>query len=996
MKVARTALISLAAVCAVVLVGLTVALSSRFQTWTVQRQIRRHPEWHLALAKVDAGFGGVVLSDVTMERNGFRFAAPRVEAQLPLFPALFLKRVHLVRLTARDCRVAALAAPATATHEMDAAPGVRGPGAAAVSATSFAGILPLLELPFDLSVERLDLAGTMAVDGRSMVGTVQGGGLTPGKDGKLDVALDATLGGEKVKSVHVSGTVTIAMDTPRTFARIAGTLAATASGPSLTHPVTLQADVRVARSAQSETYEMILAGADRRLADIAAEYPLKTNRIEGRWKVDLIDRDFAPFLFGRPIPDFTIAGQGKFDTDSTFNAVHAIGELDAALDRLGTVKPELAAIGAVKLVANIDVAQQGDVIAVTKCDVTAGADRPVATVHAIQAFDFNPKTGELRATDADHEVFGVKLEGVPLAWAKPFLRDFAVTGGDLRGELVASPRAGGFNFRSKSPLTSVGVAVARAGRPWIEKVDVSLSASGDYTPQGWQAEVTGFTAKTGAATVLLVDARAGKLAGAEQPIKATGLVTADIATLVAQPLIHGAIPLSGGDATVDFVASLGVTNQLQANVTLKRLASGERSPAEQLPTVTANLRADVAADGKVTLNIPVSLKRDQRESDVRFVGTFARAHPEAPFEAQVTSNTLVIDDAKALAAVLAPTSPSSRPGTAAAPRPFWATLNGAVALQLKKVLYSGTFQLTNVTGTLHFGGGKMSFDQFRAAAGEGDVKLSGALLFQPARAQPFRFGADVALTDFDPGPLFRAINPQQPPTVEGKFVVTSKVTSEAAILEALSRDASGTCELTSKGGIFRGLPVNVGNLVENSGKLAGWLASAGNAITSLAGRKDVEDITSRSQAANELAKMLAAISYDQLAVVLSRDEKFNTTVKEFTLISPEFRLTGSGRATPNPGKPLLADNVNFEFRLRARGRSAELLKYLGVLEPKPDDLGYFGCTIPIKVGGTLAKLDATELSNRLVALAVEKTGFADKLTDKAVDLINRLRGKSPN
>jgi hypothetical protein len=229
--------------------------------------------------------------------------------------------------------------------------------------------------------------------------------------------------------------------------------------------------------------------------------------------------------------------------------------------------------------------------------------------------------------------------------------------------------------------------------------------------------------------------------------------------------------------------------------------------------------------------------------------------------------------------------------------------------------------------------------------------------------------------------------------VDGRFDVTGSFEAHASTLDRLPENAAGQFQLTSKGGVFRGLPVNVGNLVENSGKLASWLAAASDVITSpFMGRKDYDEITSRSQAANELARLLSSISYDQLSMTAVRDAGANLAIRDFSLISPVLRMAGSGSGRSFAKGPAIAENVNLELRLRARGRPAELMKYLGILEPRVDDLGYAGCTIPARVEGPLNRLDSPQLSNRLVALAVEKTG----LTEKAVDWINRLRGKSTN
>jgi hypothetical protein len=69
-----------------------------------------------------------------------------------------------------------------------------------------------------------------------------------------------------------------------------------------------------------------------------------------------------------------------------------------------------------------------------------------------------------------------------------------------------------------------------------------------------------------------------------------------------------------------------------------------------------------------------------------------------------------------------------------------------------------------------------------------------------------------------------------------------------------------------------------------------------------------------------------------------------------------------------------------QFQLGARGTTGNLLKSLGALETaKPDDLGYFQSTLPLRVTGTLGKPDTGELQAALVKLAYEKSGAGDLL-----------------
>jgi hypothetical protein len=135
---------------------------------------------------------------------------------------------------------------------------------------------------------------------------------------------------------------------------------------------------------------------------------------------------------------------------------------------------------------------------------------------------------------------------------------------------------------------------------------------------------------------------------------------------------------------------------------------------------------------------------------------------------------------------------------------------------------------------------------------------------------------------------------------------------------------------------------------------------------------------------SEVSKIWQAVPYDQLAVVITRDDALNAVLKDFTLISPELRLSGGGRATHVAGRPLLEEALAMELKLRARGHHGELLKYLGVLESSADELGYSACTLPVKWEGRWATPTRSELNRTLANLALEKSG--------ASDLLNKLLG----
>lgn len=1007
MRVFRLPLIAAGVVVLVLGATAVVAFNSGFQTWAVRKALARRPDLHLTVGAVDAGWRQVRVRDVRFEQGGVVWTAPQVDAELSVWPALTNDKLDVRRLHAKgwtlDLSRAAAGGGASVSASSPSAPGAvvppgapTPPGAATTTTTTtsattaprttanpatpsgFAGIFGYLRLPVDVTLGEVQLEGgvTLPAGRGSVAVTVRGGGLGAGRDGKFDVVADATLTDPKVQTVQVRGSVVAAMDTPRSFTQVATNFEAAASGTQFPQGVKLAGGATAARAATGESYALTLVGVERHLIAIKAELPRDATRLDGTWKLDLRDADVAPFALGQPLPAFTAAGEGKFDTNAAFSAVHVTGRLNATAGRLEALQPQLAAIGVVKLSADFDVAQHGDTIGVQHLQAAVSAAHPIATVTALQSFEFNPRTAAVRATDVERELVGIALHALPLAWAKPFLGDVVVTGNDARGELVASARGGGVTLRSRTPLALEKLAVDAAGRPLVRGLDVSGHAVVDYTPQGWQAEVSGLAARAGGVSVALLDMKAGQLAGAKQPLKAAGKLSVNLVTLLQQPALAQALALTGGECSAEFAATLGEATELHAKISARELASAVDGKPTALPALVADLRADRAPDGRVVFRLPLALEREGRKSDLVVAGTLEPPKNKVQaFDGQVTSDQLALDDVKLLAAA-APTRP---PGEAPAP---WTGYQGKLSLQLKKLLVSDALELLNVSGRLVLEQGALKLETVQWGMGEtGRAAVTGAVTFEPAAAEPYALVADVAVRDFDPAPLLRsAAGGAHAATVEGRFEISSQLNARGKTWSDLAFGANSIVQVKSKGGVFRGLPVTAGNVADSTSTIASLLASASAMLGGLTGRKDNVDVANRSQAVSELAKNLSAISYDQLNLVLRRDDGA-AQVKEFSLIAPEVRLSGSGRAAPGTGGDWLTGALAMDFTLRAQGRTGDLLRYLGLLEPQPDDLGYSGCTVPIAVRGSLANVDASEASRRLVAAAFEKAGFMDKAAE---------------
>jgi hypothetical protein len=1016
MKPARILLISLGVCTVLGLVTIGLAFNSGVQTWVARKLLAGQPSVKATLESVVIGLGRAELKALRAEINGAVLTVPSISVELPIIAAGISQKVSVGKLTARGWSIdlsKTAAPPPASTSATNVAPATGGAATPlpatpnsvvaanqAAVARAFAGVLGQLRLPVDLALDGVDLEGEVVFPpapgggpaARARV-ILTGGGLGFGKEGRFQLDLNASFTGENlaVNNVTLQSTLVAAMDSARTFSRFSAEPKAVAVGPQFPAGVTLAAVLSAARTPGGESYSLTVANPAQPLVSVTADFAAANRTLGGSWKVDLRSADLAPFTLGHTLPAFAAHGEGKFSTDTAFAEIRAHGQLNVQADQLGVLKPELAAIGAIRMLAEFDLAQRGDSTRIDQLKAELSGARPVAAIRSLQAFEFNAKTGELKVADPARELVAITLHGVPLAWSQPFLPGLTLTGSDLRGEFAATANNGGIALRPRVPLSISGLTLAQAGQPMLKAVDLALHVSADYAPAGWQAEVTSLTLQSAGAKLFALKAKAGRLAGKDQPIKTAGEWSSSLPALLAQPAAANVAGIVSGNASGGFVATVAAATSVELTLALTDLVADPKLSREKLLAISVQVRADIAADGKIALNVPLLVTRDGRQSDFTLAGSLLQTKPVGLIvDARLTSSQVFVEDVQLLAAPFAGGDSASPPSAAQAARrdavPIWSGVSGQLALSLKKVVYAQKFEVADIGGIIRIDAGAVKLVGVRAGLGEGsEIKLKGGLTFTPSVLEPYSVALDLDVTNFDPAPVLRALNPGQPPTVEGKFTVASKVTGNARNLGEIGKRAAGDFSLTSKGGVFRALSADISSKVATTTKAASTLATLGNLAGALTGRKDISDAASKAEAVASLSRIISAIEYDQLNVVLTRDAALNLTLKDFTLIAPELRLAGTGRIDAKAGLELAAQPLVMEFKLGARGTTGKLLKSLAALETdKPDDLGYFRSNLPLRVTGSLGKPDTSELQSALVKLAYEKSG--------AGDLLNRFLG----
>lgn len=992
----------LAVVCVFVFCGGLLCLAP-MQTWLARRVLAANPQYQTQLQRVHVGWSGVSAAAVRVSYSGAVLTLLSLEADLPVLAAVFRDKVAVTRLVSRGWTLD-LTEYAPAQEVARGLP--RGPQFSLINSAyadapavplqpMFQGVFAQLQLPVDLSLEGAVLEGTVILPGTDVEPplpvkvSLVGGGLRVGSESNFSLTARADFSGPAapVSLLDLGGNLRAVMDSPRTFAKIALNVNAQASGGAFPQGVQLSAELAAAQVSGGENYAVTLQSVGKRLLDVQANFPANSPRLGGVWRLDMRDTDVAPFVLGRRLPAFEAVGAGMFETDAAFAEIHSAGRIKSTVHRLETVVPGWTDLGTLTVYGEFDLTQQGSQTRVEKLEVEIARPDPVLTIRALQPFEFDAATGGLKVADPQGELLAVAARAMPLEWLQPMLTDIELQGEGLHGRLVAAARDGGMVLRTTAPLHVDNFILTRAHRLVFDQVGFSTELNADYNPQGWQVALSNFQLSSGGETLIEANLRAGGLQSGDAPIKATGTVNLNLVPLGKQPPAAGMLTLTGGTVGVDFSATVGATHELQAGVKV----SGLTAPEAILPVVESTLRASLDKAGTITFNAPltVTAASPRRVSDLIVAGSLMLDATGGRIDARLGGEQIYFEDMQVLSVVLAAT-PSGDVAVASGGAdsvPFWQGWTGEIALDVKLLFYTSQFELRNVGGSVRLESGALKLDGIKAGAGEtGALNLQGAVNFDARHARPYDLNAEVKVKNFDSGPLFRALDPTRAPQVEGRFDLDSKLIGQGRTPIDLLDRTRGEARLTSTGGVFRLLSADVSSKVEQAGKIAAVGAFIGNVAGVLGkGGKDATNFANKAQAVSEFSRLLTAIAYDQLTVAIIRDDDLNTTLRNFSLISPEMRLAGKGGLTAVDGKSFLEQPLNLELQLKARGRTGNALQYLHVLAAEPDALGYAACTLPLKVGGSLLKPDTSELQSALVKLAVEQSG--------AGDLLNRLLGK---
>ncbi|MCX6936289.1 MAG: hypothetical protein NTU80_00095 [Verrucomicrobia bacterium] len=952
----------LAPVALVVLLVVAV-LTPAVQTFAAKKALGEQGQ----VNHVAVGFSGAKLEGISITQPGLKIDVPSFGADVPVMDAAGGK-IDVRSLVARNIRVvvdpAALATSAKASSSSPSVP--------AKAAQPFAGLLNAAVLPGDLTVNGLDVSGTITVTGAQPITAdfaLSGGGIGSGKQGKIQLKL----------TVHAPGTgdLTTTVDLVPTLdavgqlSALVVQVAAEAQGGALTKPAALNADVAIARDGVGERYRVRLATQAQALVELDARWAPGGGPLPGRWKLALADSDLRPFLPpALVLPAFQLSGAGELALSGA-ERVQVAGQLQIiadALERLGA-----PALGAIALDTRFDVEASAGLLSVKGFQLQlAAAGEPVVKVETKQTFTVAPVNLKLTPSTATADLFEVRLLGIPPRWLKVYVPELAL-GGPITAAFKARPAGDGFEIETLEPLI---VPLLRYG-PEQQPVVVfdAIRVEGLRVVQNAE----GVTASIGALRVIAegVDVINGELSAVQKTgaaATAKAAVRVQLAALANQPVLRGQTRLSAGVAALTLDATAGSDLKVLANL---RVTGLRAAGAGDLPEIQLDAEVGRDAAGVLTLKAPLSvhaLTPAARTSDVTFALTVTPKPDGQQLMAQLSSQALFVPELQAFAALAAaaPVTPAKPPvaapaqapaGASATPAPtgpIWAGTTGELKLDLARIVYTPGIEVLKTQGRIALTKEALILEKIQTLLGTGGTLDLGAVLKWLADSRTYALEAQVGGRGLAVGPLLKALNPSAPAPLEGTYELAAKINGQGVDPAGAASAAAADIKLSGRSGVLRAFNLDANRYTKAGSTLASLAGLAG----AFSGNAQLAERGAQVTALNAVARQFSNLPYDEFTLLARRGSSGVIELGELRLSAPEIKLAGSGTIQSLPGRTLVQQPLSLRFELGSRGEMARNLGVLRLLNPAAEGAAaeaFLPLVEPLVVDGTLQQIGTSQM-----------------------------------
>ena len=836
----------------------------------------------------------------------------------------------------------------------------------------FEGILRQMELPMPLYMNTVRVEGVLLLPavGAEAVRSdfvLTGGGFAPAREGELNLVGDlrAPGGMDWIAGLGLEGSVTVLQGRGGRIERARLVAQVTTRETELEQEERLRADVLLFAIEGGEEYQASFdrilvnqeADADEppdlsTLVFLDATFLQEEGLLTGRWEVELDREQLSAFVEDTELPQFAAVGSGEFSYGLATEALELDGELTLTVDDLGLVAEELRELGGFVLASRFNLGMDERAFRLEELMVSLRdrEDRNLLEVRNFQPVFYNRETEQLEGAEEGLDLAEFTIHALPVEWANLFLPaeedepELTLRGGDLTGQLLVSAENDLIRFRLVEPLQAAEIEVLSGDEVLFSGISFELEGSGSF--QNGQFQVNVEPLRVVHQHELMASGRGSFDSETNQ---ARASFRTNLGRLLDQPALQDFNNLARGVAELEMTVAMGSGMEITINGSLSELVT--RDQGEELARVSFEMVATEIEENVWEIDMPIRLEGSEA-SDLRIAGRLSLGEDLNQFVLNVTGEQLVVDQFTGLASAF---SAAPENGVAPAPpnnerdeEPVWAGFEGIVNVEIARILLQPENGVEAVRGEVNVDADSV-VSSLRAMFLDSPVEIDARVRFLEAEDRPYVLDGRVEAPRLAAGDLFRQLQPQRPPTVEGLFVASVEIEGTGRNLADLVDRVRFQARLRSGGGVIR--------LLYSQNPLADIGFAAGALFGGL-GRD--------AAAVNEIAQRLRNMPYDELNLQAKRDEDLNFILSDLTVLSPEMHLRGNGRVQYRENVPVFEQPMDIRLRLSADGPLEQLLERVRVLGDQEDELGYTQMRRDFAIRGTPAAPDASAFYQMIV------------------------------
>lgn len=956
------------AISVLLLVALFALFSQPVQKRILARLVNPRAGDHFAVEHARIGFTRTEIRGFVLDRPDISYRVEFLDADLSIWDIYFNRHVKIGDIKATGV-------------EFDFARFTKVPRPE--DPNPLEGLLGELDVPVKLSIGEGLMEGRLLLPGvgeepLTIRYRIKGGGLAPGESGKF--SLNAVIEDRKaegwLRELELKGDIVLGESTDGVFESLTTDAKIHVLGVKI--PVEeLILNVKMQKTAEGEDYlgSIYHAGDDealRPLLQVDASFAYDDRMFRGNWEAWAERGQVAGYLYVARLPEFSGQGNGKFSYDNDEKSLWIAGSFDAETGELQIVAAEMQGLGGVTAATEFEFLRDDDWLLLEAFHLHISSTKSGETLVVVDSKNplrYDRKEARITGTAERTDLMDIAVTTAPIEWIGLFRGEEAgnmplLVDGNISGELLLSAFNGGILVETLAPLTAFPVTAAAQGNVLLE--DAGLEVSGAFS---WIDSEIGIRVDP---LLFTVDKQMaiqieGRYSQIENEFSAR--IQADLPVFLKEHIVSIENLSSGlleaevqGDAFGSF----------QGGLVLRETVI--EATGEKLPPVYLNFQVEPDEQRNWHLNLPLSIDREGKPFGFTLSGTVFPDDKNSSFDLALTGEHIfletLLDYKNAFArSETKPSTKDSSPEDPTDDTPFLANWNGHLGIAFDTIQFPGGYSLEQIRTQIDTDSANLKLVTDAVFLGS-QISADAHLGITDQGTTPYQFSGEIHADHADFGALFRALQHNRPPTLEGVFTIDSTLRSDAKNLGDLLTGMRGDIRFSSDGGVLR-LFHSEDILVNLGLSFAGLLGGIGGEYGTIV----------------EIAEEFAHIPYDEAKIRIERTDNLDFLLRDLQVLAPEFHLEGIGVLEHVEGRKFSAQPVNLELKLGTRGELEQLLARAELLSETRDPLGYRALKKPFSLSGSFSELQVNPLVSVVVGaifeLMVPSPGTAGKAREEA-------------